>query len=68
MGIDSLAKGGGSVFKLEKRIYTASQAGDVKQQAQQSCDGLPSHCHDLIHGGQSELSELRGTHDKSQIN
>ncbi len=49
-----------AVFKLEKRIYKASQAGEIA--------AVHRHCHDQIHGGQGELSRLRGTHDKSPVN
>jgi len=49
-----------AVFKLQKRIYKASQAGDTHNLV-----AVHRHCHDQIYGGYQELSQRLGTHDKS---
>lgn len=49
-----------AVFKLQQRIYRASQANDRKLVA------VHRHCHDQIHGGRRDQSYRERTYDKSR--
>lgn len=58
----------GLVFTSEARVEVHHLDGDHRHNQYRNLVAVHRHCHDQIHGGQHELSQLLGTRDKSSIN
>ena len=58
----------GLVFTSEALVEIHHLDGDHSINRYYNLAAVHRHCHDQIHGGQYELSQRLGTHDKSPIN
>jgi RNA-directed DNA polymerase len=58
----------GLVFMPEALVEMHHLDGNHRNHKFANLSAVHRHCHDQIHGGQHELSQLLGPHDKSPIN
>jgi RNA-directed DNA polymerase len=58
----------GLVFMPETLVELHHLDGNHKNHKFDNISAVHRHCHDQIHGGQHELSQLLGSHDKSPVN